>query len=784
VRRHDLVFFLSGAAALVYETAWARLLTRVLSSQAEAVALVLAVFMAGLGLGALLGARLSGRPQRVYAALELFIGLWAAASPLLLAHVAPLAGLGARVGFAALVLLPPTIAMGATFPVMGRLVLRERAALGVETSGFYGANTLGACAGVVLGVALFMPVFGLAGALQAAALLSGAAALGAWTLPAPAEPVAVRPPSPEKGATGAPAGALVATFLFGCSSLALEVVLTRVLVTVTGASVYAFAIVLSTFLAGIGLGSRQARVWLLQPGSAARVLARCAVAVPVGALLGLAALRWHLGEADLFTSLGNRTVTGGGAWGQWLFDVVLAGLGLFAPAVAFGAALPACVALAAERAPAAPVERVLARVYGANTAGALLGSLAAGFVLLPVLGARTAVALALVPAFLAGALVLRGAPGAGGRAAAALVGALVLGAWTLLPPGTPGHVRVLYHANGRAESVAVEEVTEASGARVRSIRINGKVEASTAPVDLRLQYLLGEIPALLHGRVESALVIGLGMGTTAGSLLDVPTLKTLEVFELEPAVAEGARLFADWNHALLDDVRVHLRFADGRHALFTGDSRYDLVTADPVHIWTRGSSDLYTLEYFQRMAARLAPGGVASQWISLYELSTADVQVMVATWCAAFAHVQAYLTAYDLALIGSNDGFARSIADASVPPDMAARQAGVGVRDALDLAALQVADDAALRAWCAAAEPMRDARPVLEFRAPLSFLSGFSVEVLRWAGREEFVDELPPAARARGHEVRAALAEFLERLPRGLSAAAAWYGERLTRPPG
>jgi len=782
VRRTDLVFFLSGAAALVYETAWARLLTRVLSSQAEAVALVLAVFMAGLGVGAYLGAFLGARPQRVYAGLELFIGLWAAASPLLLAHVAPLAGLGARVGFAALVLLPPTIAMGATFPVMGRLVLRERAALGAETSGFYGANTLGACAGVVLGVALFMPVFGLAGALQAAALLSVAAALGAWTLPAPAQPVAAPPPA--RDAPSAPRGALVATFLFGCSGLALEVVLTRVLVTVTGASVYAFAIVLATFLAGIGLGSRQARAWLRVPGSAARVLVRCAAAVPIGALLGLAALRWHLGEADLFTSLGNRTVTGAGAWGQWLFDVVLAGLGLLAPAVAFGAALPACVALAAERAPAAPVERVLARVYGANTAGALLGSLAAGFVLLPGLGARTAVALALVPAFLAGALVLRGAPGAGARAGAALVGVLVLGAWTLLPPGTPGHVRVLYHANGRAESVAVEEVTEASGQRVRSIRINGKVEASTAPVDLRLQYLLGEIPALLHGRVESALVIGLGMGTTAGSLLDVPTLKTLEVFELEPAVAEGARLFADWNHALLDDARVHLRFTDGRHALFTGDARYDLVTADPVHIWTRGSSDLYTLEYFQRMAARLAPGGVASQWISLYELSTADVQVMVATWCAAFAHVQAYLTAYDLALVGSNDGFERSIADASVPPDMAARQAGVGVRDALDLAALQVADDAGLRAWCAAAEPMRDARPVLEFRAPLSFLSGFSVEVLRWAGREEFVDELPPAARARGREVRAALREFLERLPRGLSAAAAWYGERLTRPPG
>jgi spermidine synthase len=309
--------------------------------------------------------------------------------------------------------------------------------------------------------------------------------------------------------------------------------------------------------------------------------------------------------------------------------------------------------------------------------------------------------------------------------------------------------------------------------------------ASTAPVDLRLQRLLGHVPALLPGRVERALVIGLGTGMTAGSLCDLPELRELEVVEISPAVVAAARSFDAWNGGLFDDARVRVVIADGRRGAARAGARYDLVTSDPIHPWTRGSSDLYSLEHFGNMAARLAPSGVASQWLPLYQLSTADVRTVAATWCAAFPRVSAWLAAYDLVLVGSNDALHGPAELGARPfPERAARALSeAGVHTPAELAALCVADDAALRAFAAGVRPMRDDRPVLEFRAPLAYLSGYSVDVLRWAAREAFVAELPAASRARAREVRALLVRFVEDLPAGATRAAQRYGEELLRLP-
>ncbi|MCB9915488.1 MAG: hypothetical protein H6828_10115 [Planctomycetes bacterium] len=314
---------------------------------------------------------------------------------------------------------------------------------------------------------------------------------------------------------------------------------------------------------------------------------------------------------------------------------------------------------------------------------------------------------------------------------------------------------------------------------MRSLRVNGKVVATTAPVDLRLQRLLGHVPGLLHGDVRRALVIGLGTGMTAGSLLDLPTLESLDVFEISASMPGAAREFAAWNGGVVDDPRTHLVIADGRHALATSAARWDLVTSDPIHPWTRGSSDLYSLEHFEAMAAHLAEGGVASQWLPLYQLSEDDVRTVVATWCAAFEHTSAWLTAYDLALVGSREPLRAELCDVALPPRVAAHLAQAGVHSALELCALEVARDADLRAWVAGSAPMRDDHPVLEFRAPLSYLGGYSTEALRWAGRDAFVDELPPAARPRAREVRALLAAFLHAAPAGAGEAARRYGEAL-----
>ncbi len=774
-RASDLVFFLSGAAALVYEAIWARLLTRALGHQASATALILAVFMAGLGLGAWLAApaaRASQRPRSLFARLELFIGAWAIASPWILRAIDPVDGFALRAGVCMAALLPPTIAMGATFPVMGRLTIQSVASSGRETGGFYGANTLGACAGALLGTGVFMPLLGLNMGLSGAALFSFAAACLALRLPA-LEPDRPRPAAPPKLGWDA---FLIVPFCLGLSSLALEVVLTRLLVTVTGASVYAFAIVLCVFLLGIGLGSRQAMSWLARPSSGARVLALVAAAIPALALGGALVLRWQLGEPDLFASLGNRLPSGVSPLRLWLSHAVLAALALLPPAVAFGAALPACVATQMDAHRDAAPEAVLGRTYAANTLGALCGSLAAGFALLPAFGLRGAYLACLLPCLVGWAFVPRRPFGTGALLAAL---AAAFGAWLWIPARAARESVVLHHEAGLYEMVAVEETTEDDGRKVRSIRLNGKVEASTAPVDVRLQRLLAHIPGLLHGSARRALCIGTGTGMTAGALLDFPSIESVDVFEIEPAIPRGTRLFADWNNQLVGHPRVTFHFADGRHLLFRSNEKWDLITADPLHVWSRGSSDLYTLEYYREMARHLAPGGIASQWIGLYELSLLDVQTVVATWCAAFPHARAYLTAYDFALVGSNDPLPENLHQVELPERVRAALAPVGIHSASEIAALLVGESADLREFSAGVPPMRDERPILEFRAPLSFRTGYSIEALRWCARPEFVERLPPSAQARGREVRQLLREFLERLPQGWSAAAMRYGREL-----
>lgn len=782
MRRSDLVFFLSGSAALVYEVVWSRLLGRLLGSDAAGVGVVVAVFLGGMGLGAWLLARPArsvGDPRRLFFAYAVGLAGWAALSPFLLAALDPVAGTGGRMLLACLVLVPPTLIMGATFPLMGRLCIPSDAEAGGETSRFYGANTLGAAAGALLAPFALLPLLGLTGAVIAAAgldLVAGALALG---LAPPARPDAPAPTAAR--ARLAPHPLDLTPLLLGASSLAFEVLMVRVLVSVTGASVYAFAIVLAVFLAGLGLGARQARGWLARHG-AASVLRTAGAAVPALAGVGLLVLRLKTGQ-DVFGAPANVVVHGAGPSALWMAHALLAALGVFGPAFAFGVALPACVAARLATcepdALAGGREGVLGRVYALNTLGSTLGALAATFLLLPGPGPRIGVALALAGAPVAVLPVLRSGAG---RAGLLIAGGAVVAFLGLRPPTADGDGagRLVARAVGPQASASVHGSREGD-VEVLALRVNGKVVASTAPVDLRLQRLLGHVPGVLHGDVRRALVIGLGTGMTAGSLLDLPTLERLDVVEISPAVAQVVHHFDPWTGALLEDPRTHLSLADGRHTLLVSEERWDLITSDPIHPWTRGSSDLYAREHFERMRAHLAPGGIASQWLPLYQLSDEDVRTVVSTWCEAFPRTAAWLTAYDLALIGwgeaAEDPDVLSVPP--LPPGVARGLAEAGIHGPLELAALQVADDAALRAFAGATPPMVEDHPVLEFRAPRSFLAGYSLEALAWAGRDEFIPRLDPGARTRAAEVRAALARFLERVPAGLSEAARRYGDEL-----
>lgn len=789
MRKSDLVFFLSGAAALSYEVVWARLLARVLGSDASAAGIVIAVFMGGLGLGARLGARRAAsveRPVRAFAALLGAIALWAALSPWILRILEPIDGTLARMLVAALALVPPTLAMGATFPLMARLSIRTRAEATSETSAFYGANTLGAAAGTLLCAFVLMPALGLSGALVASAVLDLAAAglALAWLRDGPAAP---EPARIERALWRDPL--LVAALVFGLSGLAVEVLALRLLVTVTGASVYAFALVLAVFLLGIGLGARQQseRKHERPPHDgeveatarrARDVAFWCGVWAPLLVLAGLFALGIQLGEPDLFAGLSNRLPQGASALKVWLSHALFAALALLPCGIAFGMALPACAGALVARVREAQREEAIGALYAANTFGALVGSLLTSFVLMPAVGPRVALAI-VAPLPLVAAFLLQ--PARWKPLAIGLVSTAALGFHVLRPAAPRERVEKILVAHDAHTSASVEELGTSPSTRVRSLRVNGKAEASTATVDVRLQYLLGHVPGLLHGGVERALVVGLGTGMTAGSLLDLPGLETLRIVEISPAVARAARCFDAWNGAVLVDPRTELVVADGRHHLATHGETWDLVTSDPVHPWTRGSSDLYTLEHFTRMRSRLAEGGVASQWLPLYELSTDDVRTIVATWCAAFEHVSAWLTAYDLVLVGSRAPLPneRALGALPLPAQVAAHGRAIGIASGIDVAALRCADDARLRAFASTVEPMRDDRPVIEFRAPLAFLSGYSTEVLRWAIEPAALAAVEPAAAERARTFHGLVARFLDELPAGFTPASDRLGDRL-----
>jgi len=790
MRRSDFVFFLSGAAALVEETVWARWLARILGSDAAGAAIVVAIFLGGLGLGALLFARVAertSRPLRLYVMLEIAIAAWAAATPFVLGNAPPIESFLGRAAFATAVLLPPTLGFGATVPLMARLAVRSRAEATSETSAFYGANTLGAAAGALAAPFLLLPTLGLPGTLWAAAGIEVLAAVLALVLLS--EPLG----EPRTATRSEPSQRfdriLAAALLLGFASLSLEIALLRLLVTVTGASVYAFGIVLFVFLLGIGLGARQLAARRTRTGipeSALEDRSRrthealflASIAAPLLVVVGLLALRLQLGEADLFAGLANRAVQGGSVVRSWFAHALFAGLALLPPAIAFGVALPAAAGSLAARRPDHERERWIARIYAWNTVGALTGSLVAAFLLIPAFGPRGAIVAAIVTPFAAALIVDSRRKHYVGLAA---LGTLVVATQSIFPATERDAPRARLLVHDAHTTASVHDARSSRGEPIRALRVNGKAEASTAPVDRRLQYLLGHVPGLLHGNVERALVIGLGTGMTAGSLLDLPTLTSLEIAEISPAVARAAREFDAWNGSVLTDPRTRLTIADGRHRLALASERFDLVTSDPVHPWTRGSSDLYTLEHFTAMAAHLAEGGVASQWLPLYELSTEDVRTVAATWCAAFPHVTAWVTAYDLVLVGSRAPLAHesSFADAPLPPRVLEHLAPLGIRSAREIAALRVASDTRLRAFAAGVEPMRDARPVIEFRAPRSALSGYCDEVLRWAAEPAGIEELPAELQPPARAHRAALARFLEDLPAGFTAAADRLGLEL-----
>ncbi len=715
------LFFVSGAAGLVYEVVWMQMLAVTLGATAPAVAAVLAAFMGGLALGSALGGRAVdrfGRPLLWYAALELFVGLYAflfpliyrAADGLYFAYYEPAAA-GAlhllRFGVACLLLLAPTAAMGATTPAVVTALRELGGGTSRSFSGAYAANTLGAAAGVlvggfwllwVAGAALTLRITASANLAVAAAALFAASRRGGGRVAAEAEAA-----GPERPPAMARLGAVA--FTGGAAALAAQVLWTRALANVVGSGTYAFAAMLATILLAIAAGAAVHRRLGPGVGGSRRFYAGACLAAAASLAASVVALRF---APYLFLSAYGAA---GGGFGVALTLVfVLAAAVLFLPSLFLGIILPVAVAAARRTETGFRV----GFLYGSNTAGAIVGSLAGTFILLPSLGPigglRAVAVAAAAAAFLLG-VSRRRAAGRGLLAAAVAAAALVA-------PGPARHTLALgagispnyyldeegkpdFDGAAREELLFYKESVDASVAvvsygAVRALKINGKTVASTNYDDLRVERELGALPLAASRAPDDVLVIGLGTGITLGAITADAAPRRVVCVEINPAVPAASRFFDDVSGAPLDDPRVELVREDGRSYVLGAGRRFDVVTSDPIHPWTKGSSSLFTVEHFRNCARILKQGGVMAQWLPLYQLAPADYLTAVRSFQEAFGAASLWYTGRDTVLLGGVDG-------AAVPE---------GYRPYL------VATAATLRRATAAVAPNTADRLTLEYTAP------------------------------------------------------------------
>jgi spermidine synthase len=457
------------------------------------------------------------------------------------------------------------------------------------------------------------------------------------------------------------------------------------------------------------------------------------------------------------------------AWLRFRVDFGRCFLAIVPPTLLWGASFPLALAAVAGR--RMDSGRLLGRVYAANTAGAIVGAIGFSILLVPWLGTQQAQRILIVLAAIAAPLAF-GSRRSSAWGLAACLALFVPGIpWGVVAYGRQLPVKKLvgsplYVGEGRNATIAITELY-----KTRMFHISGKVEASNDSQDMRVERMLGHVPALLHARPRSALVVGCGAGVTAGSLIVHPEMERLVICELEPLIPPAvARYFHKENHGVMHDPRTQVVFDDARHFVLTTRDKFDIITSDPIHPWVKGSATLYTREYFEMCKRRLNPGGVIAQWVPLYESDTGTVKSEIATFFDVFpdgviwSNDTVFEEGYDVVLFGQAGPIRIEVDELErrlERPDYAAvrrSMAEVGFRTALGLLTTYAGQGRDLQPWLARAEINRDRNLRLQFLAGMTpdVQGGFFIydDILRF---REFPERLFVAS----EENRAALRKVL-----------------------
>jgi spermidine synthase len=746
------LFFCSGAAGLVDQVVWLRFLSLVFGNTTLATATLLAVFLGGLGGGAWAFGRLASRVRRplaAYGVVELGVALWALASPRLfdlidLAYVAIYREVGAipalfslaRVLLAAAALGPPTVLMGGSLPLL--LAAASRRDAGGEggrmTAMLYGVNTLGAVAGVAFAGFFAIRVVGLWATLVVAstaqAVVALVAVLASFALAkTPGGGAAATRSGPLEA--GGLRGLHLAAFTMGACSLAAEVLWTRILVFYFGSSVYAYSLMLVLFLLGVGLGSALATPFV------SRWRPLVALAWIEAAMMALA-----VASVPLFGALDGRLT--------WLSETVrphdfasgvlvqlLAALPIvLPPTLLMGASFPLVVAAALRG--GRGLGRSAGAVYAANTTGSIVGSLGAGFALVPLLGSQNSLlAIGAVNGALAAWFATR--ERSARRWRWALLGVVPLAAAPLFAPdrvilsaGIFRHDRpgdLLHFHEDTQAAVAVRRLREPAGEYL-SLELNGINVAGTSRDLYAVQLMQGHLPLLLGAPdVERVVHIGFGSGGTAHAVSLHP-VREIRIVEISPAVlAASDRWFASINRGVLADPRVRVEINDGRNFLLATPERFDVVLSDSIHPRYAGNGALYSREYFELLAARLEPGGVASMWLPTYALTTRNYAQIVRAFRDVFPQTVIWYEASEpnafTIVTGKRGGAAwdaAAVAAAMRAPGVRDALASLGFAGPADLVACYLAGPPELDRFLAGVPPHVDDLPAVEYESGTLFV--------------------------------------------------------------
>lgn len=690
-----LLLFGSGLCALVYQTVWLREFRMIFGTSTAATAAVLAIFMAGLGVGSVvLGARVDrrSRPLRFYAQLEFLIATAAALSPLLLwltraaylslggaESVGATAAIVIRLILSALVLALPTFLMGGTLPAAGRAIETDSDQGRRKLALVYGSNTLGAVVGVLISTFYLLEHLGNRHTLWVACgvnfLVAGAAL--ALSRSQTSQEITTDVSCEITPAEGPPVRlvvVLIAAWLVGFVFFLMELVWYRMMTPLLGGTTFTFGLILAIALLGIGIGSCVYASWSerIQPTLSGFALTCAEEALFIAA-------PFALGDRIAVLALLLRPLGAIGFHGHILAWTLVTAIVVLPASIVAGVQFPMLVGLLGKGRQNVGWHTGLA--YGANTLGAITGSLAGGFGLLPAISATGAwkISALMLAAFGTVIWIICYRSVRQFRPLLAPIGLTIVAILLLFATGPTAAWRQSPIGAGRGdESFVTSRNTKEEWLREKrrylvfqkdgiescvgvnngsgiAFLINGKPDGN-AVLDGPTQVMLGLLGAILQPNATRSLVVGLGTGSTAGWLGAIPSMKQVDVIELERAVLQVAELSASVNRNVLSNPKVRIAIGDAREKLLTTREQYDLIVSEPSNPYRAGIASLYTKDYYEAAAQRIRRGGLFVQWVQAYEVDAPTIRSIYATFSSVFPVVETWQThTQDLVFVGAKE---------------------------------------------------------------------------------------------------------------------------------